>query len=410
MNTFATIPQAIEELKKGKMLVVLDNAKRENQADVIFPAETATTEKINFLIKECGGMICAPMTKSRAVELELPLMVPQEENTEKFGCSFTVTVDARGIKDFGISAEDRCLTIKRIANLSSQPGDFIRPGHVFPIVAKTGGILERNGHTEAVIELAELSGFGSTGVLCEILDKHGKIMRLPELTRFARKFDLQMICIDDLIVYRKKFPRLHELKSPSVIQKASAYLPTAYGGFQIRVYKTVLDNYEHIALVMGNVEGDEPIITRIHSRCLTGDTFHSLKCDCGEQLSKSMKIISGHKKGVLLYLNQEGRGIGLINKIKAYALQQKGFDTVESNNRLGFPADSRSYEVAAEILKDLKIRKIILLTNNPQKVKGLKKHDIDVAGTIGLETIPQKYNKEYLATKKTKLGHLLTKV
>lgn len=410
MNTFATITQGIEELKKGKMLVVLDNLKRENQADIVFPAETVTPDKINFLIKECGGMICVPITKTRAVELELPLMVSQEENTEKFRCSFAVTVDAKGIKDYGISAQDRCLTIQKIVNLKSKPGDFIRPGHVFPIVAKTGGILERDGHTEAAIELADLSGFAHAGVLCEILDKDGKIMRLPELIYFAKKFKLKMIRIDDLIAYRKKIPRLKKLKSGSIIQKASAYLPTAYGKFKIKVYKTVIDNYEHIALIMGNIKSDEPIITRIHSQCLTGDTLHSLKCDCGEQLSTSMKIIFEHKKGILLYLNQEGRGIGLINKIRAYALQQNGFDTVESNNQLGFPADNRSYAVAADILKDLNIKKIILLTNNPEKVKGLKKHEINVVNTIALETIPQKYNKEYLSTKKIKLGHLLSKV
>lgn len=410
MNIFTTIPQAVQDLKKGKMIIVLDNYKRENQADIIFPAETSNPEKINFLIKECGGMICAPIAQSIAARLELTLMVPQDENTEKFGCSFTVTVDAKGIKDFGISAQDRNLTIQKIVNSTTQASDFIRPGHIFPIISKTGGILERNGHTEAAIELSVISGYSPAGVLCEILDNSGEIMRLPELKLFAKKFNLKIVRIEDLVVYRKKYPKAYKLIGSSIIQKASAYLPTSYGEFKIKIYKTALDNREHIALIMGDVKGDKPIITRIHSQCLTGDTLHSLKCDCGEQLSKSMKIISENKKGILLYLNQEGRGIGLINKIKAYALQQKGFDTVEANNQLGFPADGRSYETAAEILKDLNIKKIILLSNNPEKVRGLMKNEINIIKTIGLETVPQKHNKEYLATKKKKLGHLLTKV
>jgi len=389
MNYFCPIPEVIEELKKGSMLVVVDSPSRENQGDIIFPAETVTVEKANFLMKECRGMFCAPITKDKAGKLDLPLMVPPNENTEKLKCNFTLTVDAKEVQSFGISASDRAMTVKLLASPSTKPGDLIRPGHVFPIVAADGGILERDG------------------VLCEIIRDDGKVARLPDLVKFSKKFHLKLVSIVDLIKYIKKQPKSTQIQRSNTVDKvASSILPTEYGMFRVIIYRSLLDNREHAVLHMGN-DPNEPLLTRIHSQCLTGDTFLSLKCECRQQLHQSMKLISKKKQGAIVYLNQEGRGIGLTNKIKAYALQDKGLDTVEANHALGFPADVRDYKVAADILHDLGIKEINLLTNNPDKVKQLSHLGIKIVKTIPLEIPPNGINKRYLIAKRKKLGHRL---
>lgn len=408
-NVFASIQEGIEELKKGKMLIVVDNPNRENQADVIFPAQTATAKKVNFLIKECRGMVCAPITREKARKLKLPLMISSQENTEKLRCKFTVTVDAKNVASFGISASDRALTIKTIAKYNAKAIDLIRPGHIFPIIAEDGGILARDGHTEATIELITRAGFSKIGVLCEVLQDSGKVARDQNLFRFAKKFDLKVVTIKDLISYVKSHPLPKLSPTSLVIKEASSLLPTKFGKFQISVYKSLFDNLEHVVLSLGDISRNGHILTRIHSQCLTGDTLFSLKCDCGEQLQKSMQKIQKAGRGVILYLNQEGRGIGLINKIRAYKLQEKGLDTVEANEQLGFPKDARNYEVAAAILQDLGVKNINLLTNNPAKIEELAKEGIQVS-YLPLETKPNYVNKTYLKTKKQKLGHRLSLV
>lgn len=404
-NVFVSISEGVEELKKGNMLIVVDNPNRENQADVIFPGETATTEKINFLIKECRGMVCVPIAKDKAQKLNLHLMVPLPENTEKLRCKFTVTVDAKNVRSFGISARDRALTIRTIAKKHTKAGDLIRPGHIFPIIAEDGGILARDGHTEATLELITRAGFLPTGVLCEVLQGNGKVARGKNLAEFAKKFHLKIVAISDLITYAKSYPLPRRLQTSFLVKEASSLLPTQYGTFRISVYKSLLDNREHVVLSMGDIS-KEPVMTRIHSQCFTGDTLFSLKCDCGGQLQKSMQIIQKEGRGIILYLNQEGRGIGLVNKIKAYALQEKGFDTVSANEQLGFPKDARDYEVAAAIVHDLGISKIKLLTNNPSKIEELEKQGIRVT-CVPLEVAPNRVNRTYLVTKKKKLGHRL---
>ncbi|MBI4084592.1 MAG: GTP cyclohydrolase II, partial [Candidatus Levybacteria bacterium] len=330
---------------------------------------------------------------------------PHQNNTEITGVQFTVTVDAHNVTSFGISAADRAKTIQILASKTAKPSDLVRPGHVFPLLARDGGIQERTGHTEATVELCTLAGFSGAGVLCEMLDDKGKVLRLPELKKFCKKTNLKLASIADLIQYieKKSLPKSH---SKSTIRTASTNIPTKYGTFRLFVYASLLDNREQVVLQMGeNV--DEPVLTRIHSQCLTGDTFHSLKCDCHAQLQKSLKVISKNGHGVLLYLNQEGRGIGLTNKIKAYALQEKGLDTIQANKALGLPADARNYEVAAEILHDLGVSHITLLTNNPTKVNQLAAYGITVVNQMPLETSVHETNKEYLRIKKQKLGHLL---
>lgn len=405
MSPFCSIPEAISELKKGNMLIVVDSPDRENQGDIIFPAELVTPKKIAFLLNNCRGIICVATTKDQARRLSLPLMVPPLNNTETTGVQFTVTVDAHNVTSFGISAADRAKTALILASKKSKPKDLVRPGHIFPLLARDGGVMERSGHTEATVELCTLAGFSGTGVLCEMLDDKGKVLRLPELKKFSKKTNLKIVSIADLIHYIEK-KSLPKPDCKSTIQTASANLPTKYGTFRLFVYASLLDNREHVVLQMGgNV--DEPVLTRIHSQCLTGDTFHSLKCDCHAQLQKSLKLISKNGHGLLLYLNQEGRGIGLTNKIKAYAFQEKGLDTIQANEALGLPADARNYEVAAEILRDIGITSITLLTNNPSKIKQLTSHGILVVNNRPLEIPADKKNKGYLRVKKQKLGHLL---
>ena len=403
MNELSTIEKGIEELKKGKMLIVVDSPDRENQGDIIFPASTATTESINFLLNECRGMICVPLSKADALRLNLPLMVPPIDTTEKTRVQFTVTIDSKNVIDFGISSSDRAATIRLLADSASTETDFVRPGHIFPLLARDGGVLERQGHTEATVDLCRLAGFAPVGVLSEILDENGEPSRFPALIEFGKKHGLKLVSVEDLHAYVKKNP-LPALSTQSIVRTAQAVLPTEYGEYKIFVYKSVIDNREHVALVLG--EPKESVLTRVHSECLTGDVFGSRTCDCGAQLHKSMEMIREAGSGVILYLNQEGRGIGLTNKIKAYALQQeRGLDTVEANVELGFAADERNFKIAAEMLSDLGIKKISLLTNNPDKLLSLRDLGIEIIEHISLETEPTETNKDYLVTKKHKLGH-----
>lgn len=407
-NILSTIQDAIEDLKQGKMLIVVDDEDRENQGDIIFPAETIDVEKANFLMKEGRGVFCVPMTRKRAMELDIPLMVPADENNEKFRCNFSVTVDDKNVTSHGISAKDRALTIKTLLSKYTKPGDLLRPGHVSPIISVDGGVLERNGHTEAAVDLARLAGFAPMGVLTEIIRDDGETALLPDLIDFGKKHNLKIIAIKDLVAYLKKH-KLPEIDSPNIFKTAESFLPTDYGDFRIHVYKSLKDNREHVALVKGDVRR-KTIPVRIHSQCITGDTFHSQKCDCGGQLNKSLEIICKNGGGVLLYLNQEGRGIGLTNKIKAYALQEKGLDTIEANVALDLPVDARDYTIAAEILKDLDVSKIKLLTNNPDKIEQVGMYGVTITERLPLEVEPNKFNEEYLKTKKQKFHHQLTEV
>lgn len=405
MKDFCTIPEAVAEIRKGKLLIVVDNTARENEGDLYIPSDTASPAHITRMIRYGGGLICAAITKEQSRRLALPLMVPASENTEKTHVNFTTSVNARNGITTGVSAFDRARTIKVLANPKSRGRDLVRPGHVFGLVGKSGGVLERDGHTEAAIDLARLAGLTPAGVLCEIVGKGGRMAKRPELIALSRKLHIKIVRIHDLVRYLRKKP-LPPLPEPSdVLKAASATLPTAYGTFAISVYESINDRREHTALVLG--EPREPVMTRIHSACITGDTFASLRCDCGRQLKESMRKIARIGNGVILYLGQEGRGIGLANKIRAYALQDEGHDTVEANHALGFPADARDYKIAADILKDLKIREVHLLTNNPDKEKQLARYGIRVSRRVPLEIRPNGVNGKYLLTKKHKLGHSL---
>lgn len=390
MQNFCTIEQAIADLKKGKMLIVVDDPERENQGDLILSSHAVTAEKINFMLKYARGLICAPITKIQVQQFELPLMVAADQNTEATRVNFTVSVDARNVSSFGVSASDKALTIKTLADLKAKPDNLVRPGHILPLMAVDKGLAERQGHTEATIELLKLANLPTVGALCEILKENGDVANMADLVKFAKKYKLKMLSIADLI------------KKPLVVKKAASILPTKYGLFEIIVYST-----EHVVLKSKKIKGI-PLV-RLHSKCLTGDTFGSLRCDCGDQLQQSMKAVA-KEGGLILYLNQEGRGIGLTSKIHAYSLQDQGIDTVEANLHLGLPVDARDYQSAAEILKDLGITQIKLLTNNPQKVKGLEKYGIRVVDKVALEADPNTINRSYLLAKKHKLGHKLTKV
>ena len=402
MNIFATIPQALEEIKKGKMLILLDK-RREKEGDFYIPAFKITPQIISTMIKKGGGLVCCAVTQNQANKLELSLMVSALDNEEKTGVNFTVSVNADRNITTGISAQDRYKTIKVLADPKSKPADLVKPGHVFGLITKSGGVLERAGHTEAAVDLARLAGFYPAGGLCEILSDKGQVAKLPDLLKLSKSLGLKIVLIEDLIKYLK-INLLAGLEEGScVVKTANANLPTKYGMFNIKIYKCLNDNREHAVLTLGRLK--EPILTRIHSQCLTGDTFSSLRCDCGEQLDKSMQLISKNGNGLILYLNQEGRGIGLTNKIKAYVLQDKGFDTVAANEALGFPSDARSYKVAADILKDLRVSDIALLTNNPDKKNQLSKYGIHVSKQIGLEIKPNKSDLKYLKIKKRKMRH-----
>jgi len=399
MSPYCSIEQAVAAIRDGEIIVVVDDADRENEGDMILAAEKVTPEKINFLARHARGLICAPLTVERAAELDLGAMVP--ENTCKLGTAFTVSIDLVGGTTTGISAHDRAATVRALVDPRTRPEDFARPGHIFPLVARPGGVLRRAGHTEASVDLARLAGLAPAGVLCEVLDEDGSMARMPRLVEIASSLGLKIVTIADLISYRRGSERL--------VEKVRAIrFPTEYGEFTLHLYRSLSSGHNHIALTKGDIRRDEPVLVRVHSQCFTGDVFGSLRCDCGPQLHRALATIEEAGRGVLLYMNQEGRGIGLENKIHAYALQDEGHDTVEANEALGFPADLRDYGVGAQILGDLGVGQIRLLTNNPRKVVGLAAHGLDVVDRIPIEIEANEINRRYLAAKRDKLGHMLT--
>ena len=394
----STIPEAIEDIKEGKFVIIVDNEDRENEGDLAIAAEKITPEAINFMATHARGLICMPVIGHRLDELGIPLMVGQ--NTSRFTTAFTVSVEAKHKISTGISAADRAQTIKTIIDPKTKPNDLAFPGHMFPLRAKEGGVLVRAGHTEAIVDLAKMAGLYPAGVICEILNEDGTMARLPQLSVLAERHGIKIISVTDLIAYRSRHEKL-------VHRVAEASLPTRYGEFKAIAYKSDVDPEEHIALVMGDVVNSKPVLVRVHSECLTGDVFGSLRCDCGEQVAMAMQAIAKEGRGVILYMRQEGRGIGFHNKIRAYALQDKGMDTVEANISLGFAPDLRDYGIGAQILTDLGIREIRLLTNNPKKVISLEGHGLKVVQTVPIVVKPNPHNLRYLETKKNKMGHIM---
>ncbi len=394
----ATIPEAIEDIKAGKFVIVVDDEDRENEGDLIMAAEKVTPEAINFMAVHGRGLICMPVTGERLDELKIPMMVAN--NTSKFTTAFSVSVEAREGTSTGISAADRARTVQVMADPKTKPEDLLMPGHMFPLRARDGGVLVRAGQTEATVDLARLAGLYPAGVCCEIMNEDGTMARLPQLEVIAEKFGLKIVSVADLIAYRYRHERL-------VQRVAEAKLPTPYGNFKVIAYKSQTDPDEHLALVMGDVATDDPVLVRVHSQCLTGDVFHSMRCDCGEQVQMAMRKISTEGRGVILYMRQEGRGIGIHNKIKAYALQDEGLDTVEANLSLGFGADLRDYGIGAQILADLGVRNMRLMTNNPKKMSGLESYGLKITEQLPITTEPNPHNRRYLQTKQKKMGHLL---
>ncbi|MBI2830773.1 MAG: bifunctional 3,4-dihydroxy-2-butanone-4-phosphate synthase/GTP cyclohydrolase II [Chloroflexi bacterium] len=394
----STIPEAIEDIKAGKFVIIVDDEDRENEGDLAIAAEKVTAEAINFMSLHGRGLICQPIIAKRLDELKIPLMV--QENTSRFSTAFTVSVEARHKVSTGISAADRSQTVKVMVDPATRSEDLVCPGHMFPLRARDGGVLARAGHTEAIVDLARLAGLYPSGVICEILNADGSMARLPQLEVLATRFGLKIISVSDLIKYRTHHERL-------VRRVVEAKLPTKYGVFTAIAYKSDIDPSEHLALVTGNVCTGEPVLVRVHSECLTGDIFGSLRCDCGEQIGLAMQAIAKEGRGVFVYMRQEGRGIGFHNKLRAYALQDKGLDTVEANLSLGFPEDLRDYGIGAQILADIGLHQVRLLTNNPRKVIGLEGYGLKVVETVPIVTVPNEYNRRYLETKQKKMGHLL---
>jgi 3,4-dihydroxy 2-butanone 4-phosphate synthase / GTP cyclohydrolase II len=395
---FSKIEEALEDIKEGKFVIIVDDEDRENEGDLAIAAEKVTEEAVNFMLKNARGLLCMPVNGQRLDQLNIPMMV--SNNTSNFNTPFTVSVEARKGVTTGVSVADRVTTIKTIIDPFAGPEDIAQPGHIFPLRAKTGGVLVRAGHTEAIVDLTRIAGLYPAGVICEIMNENGAMSKLPELLKIAGNYGIKTISIADLISYRRRHEKL-------VKRVAEAKLPTKYGEFKIIAYKSETDPDQHVALVMGDIENSEPVLTRVHSECLTGDVFNSLRCDCGEQLNMAMEMIASEKRGVVLYMRQEGRGIGLHNKICAYQLQDNGLDTVEANLSLGFPADLRDYGVGAQILADLNLHKLRLLTNNPKKVIGFESYGLEVVEIVPIIIKPNPYDQFYLETKKKKMGHIL---
>jgi 3,4-dihydroxy 2-butanone 4-phosphate synthase / GTP cyclohydrolase II len=395
---FATVPDALEEIKAGRMVVVCDDEDRENEGDLTMAAQFATPEAINFMAKEGRGLICLALTPQRCDELGLDLMAAKNESP--FETAFTVSIEARDGVTTGISAADRARTVQVAIDPRSSPRDLVQPGHVFPLKAKPGGVLERTGQTEAAVDLARLAGLIPAGVICEVMNDDGTMARIPDLERYCARHDLKMITVADLIAYRRRHDRLVE-------RVVSTSLPTGFGEFTVFGYRSLVDDKHHVAMVKGDVAGQEDVLVRVHSECLTGDVFHSLRCDCGEQLESALAMIEEEGRGVLLYLAQEGRGIGLLNKLRAYNLQDKGLDTVDANLELGLPVDLRDYGIGAQILVDLGLSSIRILTNNPKKIRGLEGYGLSVTAQIPIVHAPNPHNERYLRAKRDRLGHSL---
>jgi len=398
---FSPVQDAVEAIRRGEMVIVVDDEDRENEGDLTIAAEKVTPDAVNFMARYGRGLICLSLTPERLDELDVPLMVTQ--NSAQFGTAFCVSIEAKGRTSTGISAADRAATVLAALDSGTRPADLARPGHMFPLRSRTGGVMVRAGQTEASVDLARIAGLYPAGVICEVMNEDGTMARVPELSKFAKKHGLLMITIADLIKYR--------IRTESLVKRiASAQLPTDFGPFQIHAFESLVDNKTHVALVCGDVGGGIDVMVRVHSQCLTGDVLHSARCDCGSQLNRAMELIASEGRGVLLYLNQEGRGIGLANKIRAYELQDEGFDTVEANEQLGFKADQRDYGVGVQVLRELGVRSMRLLSNNPRKLVGIEGYGLAVSEWLPLEIQASDSSRRYLRTKKEKLGHKLTSV